>query len=299
MLKYRALHQSSVLSVSSYCCSACRGGAAAEEHASSNTIVLMRNGVFCKHVGKQVVTSDVSQVTFFSKGSTYRVSHPADCGDRGTIFSVSADILRGMIVELDPSIDDHPERPFPFLAGPCDSKTFRKHRELVAVLESSHSHSADPLWVDEKALQLIADVLGAAFLRTSLPKRVHRARTDASHMELAEATKSYVASRIGERVTLDDVADAVNASPFHLARLFRRHTGMSIHRYLNCLRLRTSLERLATGADNLTALALDLGFASHSHFTDAFRREFGRSPSDMRHLLTRRMLREVSRNMEV
>jgi AraC-like DNA-binding protein len=35
-------------------------------------------------------------------------------------------------------------------------------------------------------------------------------------------------------------------------------------------------------ADDLTALALDLGFSSHSHFTAAFRRAFGQSPSTAR-----------------
>jgi AraC-like DNA-binding protein len=32
-------------------------------------------------------------------------------------------------------------------------------------------------------------------------------------------------------------------------------------------------------ADDLTALALDLGFSSHSHFSAVFRRTFGLTPS--------------------
>lgn len=287
MLKYNSLYESAIVNVSNYCCSACRGGPAAEEHSDSNKIVLMRHGVFCKHIAKQVVASDVNQTTFFSKGSSYRVSHPADCGDRGTIFSVSPRVLNDLIREFDPSIDDHPERPFPFVTGPCDSWTFFQHREIVMVLESVQSYPPDPLWVDEKAMQLMADVLKVAFQRNGLPAKRHRPRTDANHYDLAEYAKSYIASRIGERVTLDDVARAVESSPFHLARVFRKRTGVPIHRYLISLRLRTSLERLAAGASDLTALASELGFSSHSHFTDTFRREFGRSPSDVRHNSTR------------
>jgi AraC-like DNA-binding protein len=37
--------------------------------------------------------------------------------------------------------------------------------------------------------------------------------------------------------------------------------------------------RLPESRGNLTALALELGFASHSHFTDTFRRAFGVAPS--------------------
>jgi AraC-like DNA-binding protein len=74
---------------------------------------------------------------------------------------------------------------------------------------------------------------------------------------------------------------------------------MPIHRYLTLLRLRASLDRLAEGASNLTALALEFGFSSHSHFADAFRREFGRTPSDVRRNAGRRTLREMSKNLIV
>jgi AraC family transcriptional regulator len=71
-----------------------------------------------------------------------------------------------------------------------------------------------------------------------------------------------------------------------------------VHRYLTQLRLRASLDRLADGADDLTALALDLGFSSHSHFADAFRREFGKTPSEVRATATPRTLRQMSKNLE-
>ncbi|MCI0638259.1 MAG: AraC family transcriptional regulator, partial [Gemmataceae bacterium] len=137
-------------------------------------------------------------------------------------------------------------------------------------------------WADATALQLVADVLQAAFARQELPRKRSRNGTQADHAGRAEAAKTYLASRLDQRITLDDVARAVHASPFHLCRIFQKHTGVPIHRYLAQLRLRAALERLQDGADDLTALALDLGFSSHSHFTDAFRREFGRPPSVVR-----------------
>jgi AraC-like DNA-binding protein len=73
----------------------------------------------------------------------------------------------------------------------------------------------------------------------------------------------------------------VNASPFNFARIFQQQTGLPLHRYLTHLRLRAALERLPE-TDDITTLALDLGFSSHSHFTDVFRREFGKTPSEYR-----------------
>lgn len=244
-LTFHALYESPIVSVRDYRCRACRGGPAAEEYADANSVVLMRHGVFCKHLGRQAITADVNQAVFFSQGSSYRVSHPADCGDRGTVFTPAPHILSDILRELDPAIDDHPERPFSFVTGPCDSDVFRRHRELVQRLEAAHTDALDPLWVDVTALRLIAEVLETAFARHGAPRKHRRNSTETNHADRAEAAKAYLASRLGERVTLDGIARAVHASPFHFSRMFRRQTGVPVHRYLTRLRLRAALERLA------------------------------------------------------
>ena len=298
-LTFRTLYDSSNVSVSDYNCRACRGGPAAEEHTDSHKIVLLRRGVFCKHVGRQSITADVNQAVFFAKGSTYRVSHPVGCGDRGTIFTLAPQVLNDMLCEIDPAYADQPDQAFPFASGPCDSGVFWKHRQLLRRLEATDARPLDPMWADETALQMMGEILAAAFERYGKPQTHRRSGTAVDHADRAEAAKCYLACKMGERITLDDVARSVHTSPFHLTRIFRQHTGVPVHRYLTRLRLRTSLERLADGMRDLTALALELGYSSHSHFTDTFRREFGRTPSDVRKGLSLRRLSEMSRNPEV
>jgi AraC family transcriptional regulator len=297
-LTYRPLYESPLVRVRDYICRADRGGPTPEEQAGDNDIVLMRHGAFCKHFGRRRLTADVNQSVFFSKGSTYRVSHPADCGDRGTVFAPSPRVRCDIVRELDPSIDDHPERPFPFVTGPCETAVFWRHRELVQRLERADTSPLETLWADVTALQLIADVLEAAFARHGQPRGRSRSGTDVDHADRTEAVKTYLASRLSERITLDGAARFVHASPFHLARIFQQRTGVPIHRYLTRLRLRASLERLADETNDLTALALDLGFSSHSHFTDSFRREFGCRPSEVRRYAGRKWIREMSKNLE-
>jgi AraC family transcriptional regulator len=281
-LEFRTLYESCLICVRDYVCRACRGGPAAEEYSGSDNIVLMRSGAFCKHFGRRSVTADVNQAVFFSKGSTYRVSHPADCGDRGTVLVPAPAVLADIIRELDSTSDDRPERPFPFVTGPYVKGVFLRHRELVTRLEGAAFQPLEPLWADETTLQLVADVLEAAFARHGVPAKKRRIETEAEHAELAEAVKSLLAKRLGERITLEEIARALEASPFHLARVFQTQTGVPVHRYLSRLRLRTALDWLEAGARDLTALALELNFSSHSHFTDAFRREFGFTPSNFR-----------------
>jgi AraC family transcriptional regulator len=298
-IQFRTLYESALVCLNDYICCAAQGGPAAEEHSVSNNVVLMRRGAFCKHFGRRSAAADVNQAVFFAKDSTYRVSHPADCGDRGTVFVVAPGVLNAIVRELDPSVEDHPERPFQFVTGPCSDGVFWRHRDLVRRLESADAEPLEPFWADVTALELIADVLQAAFERKGLPTKRRRNGTDANHAERAEAAKNYLAARLCEPITLNDVARAVHASPFHLARVFRQQTGVPIHRYMTRLRLRASLERLAEGASDLSALALEFGFSSHSHYTSAFRGEFGRSPSDVRRQSSPGALREMSKNLKV
>ena len=205
-LTFHTLYGSPLVSVRDYQCRACQGGPASEEQAEENHVVLMRNGAFRQHFGARSITATVNQALFFSKDSTYRISHPAKHGDRGTVLAAAPRVLNDIIRELDPSVDDHPERPFPFVIGPCDAGLFWRHRELVRQLEAAHVNPLEPLWADVTALQLIADVLAAAFARHGQPHQRKRAGTATDHADHVEAVKAYLAAHLGERLTLDEIA---------------------------------------------------------------------------------------------
>jgi AraC family transcriptional regulator len=299
LLKFHSLYESSVVGIRHYCCQAGRSGPTAEEQSSGNDIVLMGHGVFRKHFGRRSVTANAGQAVFFSKGSTYRVSHPADCGDRGVIFTPSPGVLKDIVREFDHSVDDRPERPFPFITGPCNSHAYWMSYQLAQRLKTAETYPLDPLWADAAALKLVECVLGAAFQSYGNPRKSCRKSVHADHTERVEAAKSYLTCRMSESITLADVAEAVHVSPFHFARLFHHHTGLPLHRYLTRLRLRAALDRLSDGAKDLTTLALELGFSSHSHFTDVFRNEFGHTPSEVRREAGLRKLSKMSKNLEV
>jgi AraC-like DNA-binding protein len=282
VLTFRSLHTSALVSVRQYRCRAGRGGPAGEEYSGHSSIVITRQGAFCKHFGRRSVTADANQAMFFSQGSTYRVSHPADCGDRGTTLEPAPQLLADVLRELDSAAGERPPGSFPFVAGPVPAPLFWRHHEFVRRLRTFQAGAPDPVWADGTAIPLIADIVSAAYAHLGSARLQRRTETDADHAERAEAAKRYLSGSLGARITLEQVAQFVDLSPFHLCRVFRQQTGMPVHRYLNQLRLRASLERLADGESDLTRLALGMGFSSHSHFTDAFRRQFGCTPSHFR-----------------
>jgi AraC family transcriptional regulator len=131
------------------------------------------------------------------------------------------------------------------------------------------AEEVDPLLVEENALALVDHVLGNVMPRRRRPV----------HARLAEDAKELLAHTFSRSVPLHELAAQLNVSSFHLARVFRRETGFGLHEYRLQLRLRAALERLPARG-RLTELALDLGFTSHSHFTETFRREFGITPHE-------------------
>lgn len=115
-----------------------------------------------------------------------------------------------------------------------------------------------------------AEVLGAV-LEPDAPPRPAPATVARARRFMA----LRVSAACGERWSLHDVADVAGCSAFHLAHLFRRHVGLSLHGYRQHLRMAAALQRLEAGEADLAALAHDLGYCSQSHLGAVFRREVG------------------------
>lgn len=89
--------------------------------------------------------------------------------------------------------------------------------------------------------------------------------------------------RLERQLHVTTVARTLGVSPFHLARQFRGVTGTSMYAYRQQLRIRGAVQRvLEEPRSDLSAVAAEHGFASHSHFTATCRRVFGGTPTALR-----------------
>ena len=100
--------------------------------------------------------------------------------------------------------------------------------------------------------------------------------------ERVEATQIAMAREPGRAWKLGELADEAGCSPFYLARTFHSVVGMPLHRYELRARLAAALDAVLDTSQDLTTIALELAFSSHSHFTHVFRRAFGITPSALR-----------------
>jgi len=92
--------------------------------------------------------------------------------------------------------------------------------------------------------------------------------------------KCLLSVQTATRVPVAVLARHLGYSPWYFGRLFRRLEGQTISMYRERKRLARAVRHLRRAPDTeLTYLALDLGYSSHSHFSSAFRRAFGVPPS--------------------
>jgi AraC-like DNA-binding protein len=107
----------------------------------------------------------------------------------------------------------------------------------------------------------------------------HTVRASVGRRKLVDRAKLVLSSDPARRWTLAEIAIEVGVSPVYLTQVFQQVEGMPLYRYQLRLRLTRALDLLGRYED-LSALGMDLGFSSHSHFTSAFRQAYGRTPAE-------------------
>ncbi len=256
-----------------YCQGSC-SPQSAEECATVTELVFPYRGVYVRHLGQDQAVAEANQVLFFNATEGYRVSHPVPGGDATLSLAVSQPLL----YELAPPalLRGGATLAFSRLSLRIDART----QVLMALLRHSlRQNIAEPLEAESLALTLVQRALG--------PRTTHAAGASVGRQRLVDRAKLVLASDLARRWTLAEVGAEVRCSPVYLTQVFQQVEGQPMYRYQLRLRLARALDLLAQ-YDDLTALSLDLGFSSHSHFSAVFREVYGRSPSQFRRSALRR-----------
>jgi AraC-like DNA-binding protein len=119
---------------------------------------------------------------------------------------------------------------------------------------------------------------------TTTTKR-RRELSDADRAMAARA-QAWIEATWRANPTLPEIAKAVHLSPFHFHRLFTAATGTTPKYAVDVLRIEEAKRRLLAG-DEITAIALELGFAHQSHFTSRFKAYVGVTPGAWRKQMRR------------
>jgi len=159
--------------------------------------------------------------------------------------------------------------------GPIHRLTAEQELRVARLLRPPVAQAARRLCYQGQVLQLMAEFLfereGEDELFCDRQKRLARERADKVIAILGE--------RLADPPGLGDIGKKVGCSPFHLSRTFSREMGMTIQQYLRKLRMERAAELLRSGKYNVTEAALEVGYSSLSHFSQAFCETMGCCPA--------------------
>jgi len=277
----RILYQTAEFRIGTFRCPVDHPGFRTAGPIEGYTIAFPRTAVWIQHEHGRPFVADPSVATVYNLGQPYHRLPLAPDGDRADWFSVSRPIAEGIVRGIVPEAADG-ERPLPVAWGPVPTSLYYRQRLLLSRLASGQA--LDPFEIEQEVIVLFGTVLEQALRRNRATRRRPPTREQRERVERARAA---LAGRPFDRLTVHELATAVGCSPFHLCRIFRRCTGMTLHTYRLELRSRLALEHLETGCASLSRLAHTMGFSSHSHFAAEVRRRLGTSPSRIRRTLSR------------
>jgi AraC-like DNA-binding protein len=212
-----------------------------------------------------------------------------DCYERRPVSSegaicdwiaLSPSLLREIAAEVDPATADERDVVFAEVMLPVSSDIFLAQRSFF--LNVARDAGMPDLAVEENAVHLARRVVSECLVaakHTDAPAR--RGRYAARRIdERIDEVKQILALEYSEKLSVADIARRVHWSPGYLTRQFLACTGSTLHQYRQRLRLRVALAYLSESRLDGAATALQLGFASHSHFSAAFANEFGVTPTE-------------------
>lgn len=245
----------------------CRGECrhrSGEEHTTEAQLIFPYHGLFVRHLGTDASVADVNQVLFFGVDEVHQVSHPVTGGDACVVMTLPQPVLSELAAA---DIYDHSTRRFRVRSRSLEPAAQALRNILLSRLISNTSTE-----LEAESISLVLASLAFA----KLPVAPHRPTR--SKRLLIDRVKLLLAESGSSRISLAEIGKKAGASPVYLTQAFSELEGVPLYRYHLRLRLAQALARLPEQRD-LSALALELGFSSHSQFTTLFGQTFGLPPS--------------------
>lgn len=89
--------------------------------------------------------------------------------------------------------------------------------------------------------------------------------------EIVKKVIDYIENNLEQEIDLDNIAETIGYSKFHLNRMFTEETNITIHKYLQIRRLTVAAEKLVKTDTPIVQIAYEAGYHSQQAFSLAFK----------------------------
>ena len=99
-----------------------------------------------------------------------------------------------------------------------------------------------------------------------------------SSLQIIVQIKEYIASHLGNKILLQDIAEEVHLTRTYVSSLFKKETGININDYITKEKLRYAQNLMLSG-ETISNVVEKVGIQSESYFCKLFRKECHMTPS--------------------
>jgi AraC-like DNA-binding protein len=267
------LFRSDLVKVGSFVCAVDHPCFSVSAPLDNDVFVLPKVPVWIRRNAGDYHFAEPGAILMHRAGSTLERRRVCGAGDRAYWFGVHPEVFVDALQRHNLSTEQ--------MGGALITDPQLRYR-LVLFLQHLKRDALDKLAIEEAVLTLFFEICERRAEQATVPSSA-RLGTVARQRRLVNRARAFLDAHLSENIGLETVAQDSGTSLYHLCRVFREQTGLTMHAYRTRQRLGCVLERLLDGrATSLTELALDTGFASHSHLSRVFQKQMGVSPSSVR-----------------
>lgn len=150
-----------------------------------------------------------------------------------------------------------------------NTDAYNQLRQLHDTLESD-----EPEFIKKSLLLTVVGYLLENYVEVPVKVKI-----SSHHYDTIRMVQKFIEDNYAACFSLEDIAQLVHISPYHLLRLFSQIVGIPPHVYQQQVRIRQAKQLLSQGRSILDT-AMSTGFADQSHFTKAFKRMVGITPGE-------------------
>jgi AraC family transcriptional regulator len=104
-----------------------------------------------------------------------------------------------------------------------------------------------------------------------------------NYIRLINKTEDYIEANLDKKITLKELAANVHLSEYHFHRIFKKFSQETLNNFITRIKLERSGIYLKVNRDiTITEIAYGYGYCDSSSYCKAFRKHFGKSPSQFR-----------------
>lgn len=267
------LFRSDVVKVGCFECTASHPSFARTASLDNDVFVVLRRPLWIRRNSGSYRFVEPGGILMHRAGSTLERRCAEDAGERTYWFGMHPEVFVETLRRYGLSTDE--------MGGALIAEPRFRYR-LALFIKRFMSGTMSTLAVEEEVLSLFIEICERRADRLRAASKT-RLDTTARQRRLVDKARAYLDAHLTETIGLEVVAHAAGTSMYHLCRVFREQTGITMHAYRTGQRLGQALDRLVDDATpNLSELALELGFCSHSHLSRVFQKQMGMPPSSLR-----------------